>query len=372
MTANLSDQIARVLAGGRPDPGLLAELLSVRDPGQLAELYAAAYAIKRSEVTPTVYFRGLIEFSNLCSKDCLYCGIRRSRPLHRYTMDPEEILDCARFAFENRYGSIVLQSGERRDQAFTELVAELLREITSESRGGLAITLSCGEQDEATYRRWHEAGAARYLLRIETSSRRLYGRLHPDDHSYDERLRCLHSLREIGYQVGTGVMIGLPFQTIEELADDILFFYDHDIDMIGMGPYVPHHATPLGSDPAAAIATDEERLELALKMIAVTRLVLADVNIASTTALQSLDAQGRELGLQAGANVIMPNLTPVKYRGDYLLYDGKPCIDEDAAHCLGCLAKRIQSIGEEIGWGKSGDSPHALKRRASSPRPAGT
>ncbi len=363
MTATLSHQIARLREGERPEPMLLAQLLSVRDPVQIEELYAAAYEVKKRELTPTVYFRGLIEFSNLCAKDCLYCGIRRSRRLHRYTMERDEILACARFAFEHRYGSIVLQSGERSDPAFADLVCDLVREITAESEGRLAITLSCGEQEEATYRRWLEAGARRYLLRIETSSRELYGRLHPGDHSYEERLRCLRTLREIGYQVGTGVMIGLPFQTVEELAGDILFFYDHDIDMIGMGPYVPHHDTPLGSDPAAQIASDEERLELALKMIAVTRLVLPDVNIASTTALQSLDAQGRELGLQAGANVIMPNLTPVKYRGDYLLYDNKPCIDEDAAHCLGCLARRIESIGERIGWDQSGDSLHALRRQ---------
>lgn len=364
MTTAIADLIARLRRDERPDPTLLEELLSIRDPGQVAELFAAAYEVKRREVTPTVYFRGLIEFSNLCAKDCLYCGIRRSRQLHRYTMEREEVLACARFAFEHRYGSIVLQSGERSDPAFVELVCELVREITDESGGRLAITLSCGEQEEATYRRWREAGAARYLLRIETSSRELYARLHPGDHSFEERLRCLRLLREIGYQVGTGVMIGLPFQTAGMLASDVLFFRDHDIDMIGMGPYLPHHATPLAADPTATIASDAERLELALRMIAVTRLVLPDVNIASTTALQSLDAQGRELGLQAGANVIMPNLTPVKYRSGYLLYDNKPCLDEDAAHCLGCLSRRIESIGERIGWDQSGDSLHATRRRS--------
>ncbi len=336
----------------------LIRLLSLTEQQELQAMYAQAYAIKKKYVGTTVYFRGIIEFSNICTKDCLYCGIRRSNhKLHRYLMNTSEILTAAEWAWQQKYGSIVLQSGERQDAEYTALIEELIHEIRRRTNNELGLTLSLGEQTLETYERWYKAGAHRYLLRIETSNKKLYRQLHPADHLFEERLACLRFLKDIGYQTGTGVMIGLPGQTMANLADDILFFKALDIDMIGMGPWIPHADTPLHAEPYSP----KEQLELGLKMIAVTRLYLQNVNIAATTALQALSQTGRELGLQAGANIIMPNITPLKYRGSYQLYNGKPCLDDDPTHCQHCLEERVTSIGETIGYGQWGDSPHATK-----------
>lgn len=337
----------------------LIRLLELRDPAEVQQLLDAAYAVKLRHVGNTVYFRGLIELSNICTKDCFYCGIRRgNRNVRRFTMTMDEVLAAARWAGEAGYGSVVLQAGERRDEAYTAFITEVIREIKKLDEGRLGLTLSLGEQSAETYRRWYEAGAHRYLLRIETSNPQLYSRLHPADHSWQERLQCLLDLREAGYQVGTGVMIGLPGQTSADLADDILFFARHDIDMIGMGPYLVHQDTPLAACLPDFDARKGEQLELGLKMIAVTRLYLKDVNMASTTALQALTPSGREMGLKAGANIIMPNITDVQYRSYYQLYDNKPCLDENAAQCQDCLKRRIEAIGETIGYRQWGDSPH--------------
>jgi biotin synthase len=334
--------------------------LDEKDPVKLDGLFKEARACAVQYVGPKVYFRGIIEFSNHCGKDCYYCGIRKSNSnVVRFAMDEKEILECAMAAQEMDYGSIVLQSGERQDEAYVCFIEDVLRKIKDKTSGKLGITLSLGEQTQETYERWFKAGAHRYLLRIETSNPALYKRLHPEDHSFTVRRKCLGLLRKTGYQVGTGVMIGLPFQTRENLVEDILFFEKEKIDMVGMGPYVPHEDTPLaspGHDPA-------ESLRLGLVMIALTRLVLKDVNIAATTALQTLDPAGREKGVQAGANIIMPNITPTDYRRFYQLYNNKPCLDENARQCKSCLEHRIRAAGAEIGYGEWGDSPHFLKKR---------
>ncbi|MBA4417583.1 MAG: [FeFe] hydrogenase H-cluster radical SAM maturase HydE, partial [Syntrophus sp. (in: bacteria)] len=340
----------------------LMYLLNLKDREEIQRLFDRAYQVKVEYVGNKVYFRGLIEFSNICRKDCFYCGIRKSnRNVVRYQINEDEILESARFAYENHYGSIVLQSGERDDAQFIGFVEKIVRAVKELSSNSLGITLSLGEQREETYRRWFLAGAHRYLLRIETSNERLYGRLHPEDHSYRKRIECLKMLYEIGYQVGTGVMIGLPGQTIEDLAEDILFFKKMDIAMVGMGPYLVHKDTPLSSKISDFEVIKERQLELALKMIAVTRIYLRDVNIASTTALQALDPTGREMGLKAGANIIMPNITGTEYRSSYQLYDNKPCLDENASLCRTCLGQRIESVGETIGFDEWGDSPHFRK-----------
>ena len=340
----------------------LIYLLGLRERAAMEKLFDRAYEVKLQYVGRKVYFRGIIEFSNICSKDCFYCGIRKSnRNVVRYRMSEKEILEGARFAHENNYGSVVLQSGERRDARFTAFVEKTVRAIKELSGGRLGITLSLGEQSEETYGRWFEAGAHRYLLRIETSDEALYSHLHPRDHSFKKRLECLNMLKTLGYQVGTGVMIGLPGQTVENLADDILFFEKMDVAMIGMGPYLVHKDTPLSSEISDFEAIKERQLDLALKMIAVTRLYLKDVNIASTTALQALTPTGREMGLRAGANIIMPNITITRYRSSYQLYDNKPCLDENATFCRACLEQRIESIGEAIGYNEWGDSPHFKK-----------
>ena len=339
--------------------------LDEKDPKKLEELFRAAREAKLRYVGPKVYFRGIIEFSNRCIKDCYYCGIRRSNAnVSRFEMGEAEILECAKAALEMDYGSIVLQSGERQDEPFVRFIEDILRKIKAMFSGNLGITLSLGEQTAETYDRWFKAGAHRYLLRIEASNPALYERLHPAGHSYETRRACLRSLREAGYQVGTGVMIGLPFQTHENLVDDIQFFKDEDVAMIGMGPYVPHGDTPLG---LVGAHDPEENFRLGLVMIALTRLLLKDVNIAAATALQTLDPSGREKGVLAGANIIMPNITPTDYRKFYQLYDNKPCLDENARKCRNCLETRVRhASGDEIGYGAWGDSPHFLKKKSPS------
>ncbi|MDY6915325.1 MAG: [FeFe] hydrogenase H-cluster radical SAM maturase HydE [Candidatus Cloacimonadota bacterium] len=339
------------------DKSKLIQFLKTEDNSKFEVLKKTAYRVKKQQVGNKVYFRGIIEFSNICSKNCYYCGIRKeNKQVKRFRMQPEEILECARFAWKQGYGSLVLQSGERSDSEFVDFVEDILLRIKKMSNNELGITLSLGEQSEETYRRWLKAGAHRYLLRIETSNSDLYRTLHPQDHDFNYRFECLKILAKLGYQVGTGVMIGLPGQTAEMLADDIIFFKKNDIDMIGMGPYIPHEQTPLASQ--VRNWNKEKQLQLGIKMIALTRLYLQDVNIAATTALQALHPEGREFGLQAGANVIMPNITHTKYREGYKLYDGKPCTNENAKLCRVCLERRIGNIGEEIGYNLWGDSPH--------------
>jgi biotin synthase len=344
----------------RPDTNEIIRMLSLTEPSEIENLFKQAYEVKKQNVGTTVYFRGIVEISNICKKNCYYCGIRRDNAkVERFKLEEEEVITSALWAYEQHYGSVVLQSGERDDEEFVCYIENIVHELKKRSEGRLGITLSLGEQTEKTYRRWYAAGAHRYLLRIETSSPELYKKLHPADHDWQKRWDCLRTLKKLGYQTGTGVMIGLPYQTLEDLARDVQFFYDEDIDMIGMGPFIPHAETPLAD--ALPGYDGDKQLELALKMIAVCRILLQDVNIASTTALQALKPDGRELGLLAGANIIMPNITDPKYRGNYQLYNGKPCLDENASLCRNCLERRVSSIGETIGYDQWGDSPHFQK-----------
>lgn len=345
----------------------LVRLLQAEGAGRTA-LFQAAAARKEAVVGKKVYFRGLVEFSNVCSKDCLYCGIRNGNPkVVRYEAGDDEILSACRFAWENRFGSVVLQSGEQSSSTFINRVDGLVRKIKELSNGELGITLSCGEQTRDTYRRWFASGAHRYLLRIESSNPELYAKIHPQNahHSFETRLSCLRLLQECGYQVGTGVMIGLPFQTIGDLAGDLLFLKQLEVDMVGMGPYIEHEDTPL-YEFRHLISSKQERFDLALRMVAVLRLLMPDINIAAATALQAIDPAGREKAVKIGANIIMPNLTPAAFRKDYQLYADKPCLDEDADQCRNCLEARIELAGAEIGYGEWGDSKHFAKRNAAS------
>lgn len=347
----------------------LRYLMTITDEGELAQIYEKAYAVKGAYVDRVSYYRGLIEFSNRCIKNCDYCGIRRENDLvDRFDMAREDILRMAQWAYDHEYGSITLQSGERTDDLFVDYVVSLIEDIMKIGNGALGITLCVGEQSEEAYRRMREAGAKRYLLRIETTNPELYSKIHPSDdmHSFHKRVACIKTLRKVGFQVGTGVMIGLPGQTMDDLVNDILFYRDMDIDMIGMGPYVVHQDTPLGKEAMAlGLDTKEkqlERVQLGLKMIALTRLFLKDVNIAATTALQALDPLGREKGLKAGANILMPIITVPEHRAKYLLYDNKPCIDDNADQCKECLTRRVMSIGDRVGWSEHGDSKHYGRR----------
>jgi len=345
-------------------PAEIKALLEIKDADELQELYDCAYRVKAREVGKVAYFRGLIECSNICIKNCYYCGIRKgNRNVKRFQMDEEEIVREALWAFEQGYGSAVIQSGERHNPAYIDMIERVLKRVKQQTGGRLGITLSLGEQTEDTYRRWYQAGAHRYLLRIETSNPELYRKIHPEDHDFEVRKNCLVLLKKSGYQVGTGVMMGLPGQTMSDLVNDILFMKEIDVDMVGMGPYIPHHDTPMGQEiPPYTVEQKQAALTLGLKMIAVTRIVLKDINIAAATALQALEHSGREMGLRCGANVIMPNVTQAQYRPSYTLYDNKPCLDENSSMCRGCLQRRIQAIGETIGFNDWGDSKHYAKR----------
>ena len=338
----------------------LQRLLEWPDAG---ELFAAAYAVKSRETGRRVALRGLVECGNICSKNCLYCGIRRDNlNVRRYRLDSAEIVRLAEESMRSGYGNVVLQSGEIQSEENTDFFEETVGKIRETCGEDFGITLSLGEQTEDTYRRWHEAGAHRYLLRIETSKPDLYASLHPQDHSWFSRRECLHLLRKIGYQVGSGTMCALPGQTTRDMAADIAFFAEEDLDMIGMGPYIPHAGTPLGKNAALTPLAAKERLELGLRMIAVTRLHLHDVNIAASTALQALATDGRERGILAGANVIMPNVTGAEHRPDYLLYDGKPIGEENSAASRDALFRSIAALGESAAWNERGDSPHWRRR----------
>jgi biotin synthase len=329
------------------------------------QLRQKAREIKESTIGKKVFFRGLIEFSNVCSKDCLYCGIRLSNEkVNRYEVSDDEILDACRFAWEKGFGSVVLQSGELSTKSFVNRVERLLKQIKKLSNNELGITLSCGEQTCETYSRWFESGAHRYLLRIESSNPKLYYRIHPKNkkHSFEKRIESLYSLKETGYQTGTGVMIGLPFQTFEDLANDLLFFKKMDIDMCGMGPYVEHENTPLFQF-RDLLKSKQERFDLALNMIAVLRLLMPDINIAAATALEAIDPHGREKALAAGANIIMPNLTPHKYLENYLLYENKPIRGENRNQAIIDLKERLENAGNEIGLDMWGDSKHFSNRK---------
>jgi len=327
-------------------------------------LFERSAKVKEEHVGNLVYLRGLIEFSNYCSKDCFYCGIRKSnRNTERYNISDEEIIEAAKFAHEHKYGSIVLQSGELKSPAFTKRVTNLIKQIHQETDPRLRITLSCGEQTKETYQEWFDAGAKRFLLRIESSNPKLYVKLHPNNklHSFEERVKCIEYLQEVGYQTGTGVMIGLPFQTLEDLADDLLWMQAKNIDMVGMGPYLIHNDTPL-LQYQDQLLPELDRFDLALKMIALLRIMMPEINIAASTAMQSIDKMGREKAIKVGANVFMPNITPREFRDSYKLYDNKPCTDENAADCQNCIEARIFLTNNTIAYDTGGDSLHYQHR----------
>lgn len=337
----------------------LVSWLREDDAERLRQLWDRADTTRRQHVGDAVHLRGLIEFSNHCVRRCAYCGLHvANRDLVRYRMTAEEILACARQAVEFGYGTVVLQSGEDLGVS-ASWVSDVIRRIKSETQ--LAVTLSLGERGPEELAAWREAGADRYLLRFETSNSVLFQQLHPPRSAqpWPDRIALLREIRRIGFEAGSGVMIGIPGQTYDDLARDIALFAELDLDMVGVGPYLPHPDTPL-ADQASVAAADQVPADelMTYKVIALTRLTCPGTNIPATTALATLNrANGRELGLRRGANVIMPNLTPVKYRSLYEIYPDKACIGETADACRMCLDARIRAIGRHIGTGR-GDSPH--------------
>lgn len=332
--------------------------LKENDPARLTDLWRLADETRRANVGDQVYLRGLIEISNHCVRQCGYCGLRAgNHKLVRYRMSEEEILICACKALDFGYGTVVLQAGE--DYGIqTEWVSALVGRIKRET--GLAVTLSLGERSEGELRAWRRAGADRYLLRFETSDESLYHRIHPSlPGKLSDRILLLRNLREIGYEIGSGIMVGIPGQTYASLAEDIQLFRRFDLDMIGIGPYIAHPSTPLGDGawcPPASLSEQVPNDELTVyKVLALARLACPEANIPSTTALATINKEsGRELGLQRGANVVMPNLTPPRHRVLYEIYPEKACINETAERCRGCLLGRLEAIGRCVGMGPGG------------------
>ena len=323
-------------------------------------LFDKAKEAKERYIGNVVHLRGLVEYSNRCAKSCHYCGIRSgNRAVHRYILTNEEVIEVVKQVLDFGYGSMAIQSGECCGRTFTKQITKLLKEIKRISQNRIGITLSCGEQSKEVYREWFEAGAHRYLLRIEASNPELYAKLHPQTpkHDYQARIGCLENLRKIGYQVGTGVMVGLPFQSMEHLSEDILFFKNFDVDMIGLGPYIEHAQTPLFSIKDHLLPLDK-RFNLTLKMIAILRIVMPDINMVASTAMQAINPHGREEAILCGANILMPNLTPQKYREEYLLYANKPGIKEDSLSSHQSLVNSVLNIHHTIGVDQWGDSLH--------------
>ncbi|NRY63266.1 [FeFe] hydrogenase H-cluster radical SAM maturase HydE [Clostridium beijerinckii] len=314
------------------------ELVNILKDSSIDEaLFEAANRVRKKYVGDEVHLRGIIEFSNICRRDCLYCGLRKSNGnIKRYRLMPDEIIDLAKKAVGYGYKSIVLQSGE--DLYYT--VDILTNIISNIKRMGVAVTLSLGEKTLEEYKAYKKAGADRYLIRIETTDKELYEYLDPGM-SHDERKRCLRDLKELGYEVGTGNLNGLPNQTIESIADDILFFKEIDADMIGLGPFIPNENTPLSNFKA-------DNFTLSIKVMALVRLLLPNVNIPATTAMESLNRNGRIIALSSGANVVMPNITEGEYRKLYAIYPGKICINETPNQCWNCITGKISSIGRTV------------------------
>jgi biotin synthase len=327
-------------------------------PSRLHELYAWGDGVRKEHVGDAVHLRGLIEISSYCARQCMYCGLRHAnRALPRYRMTREEILDCARQAERLGYGTVVMQAGED-DLLTAEWIAEIVQWIKRETT--LAVTLSLGERRQDELRLWRRAGADRYLLRFETSDANLFRAIHPRRFaSGPDRLTLLRHIKRLGYEAGSGVMVGIPGQSFESLAEDILTFRELDLDMIGIGPFIAHADTPLGSSAhrSATVAPEQVPSNEAMvyKMIALTRIACPTANIPSTSALAAINrVDGRKLGLKAGANVVMPNLTPALYRRMYEIYPDKACIDESASECSQYLRGQILSLGRFAGEGQGG------------------
>lgn len=315
-------------------------LIQNRNEETAEYLFEKARAVRRRYYGIDVYVRGLIEFTNYCKNDCLYCGIRRSNTgVERYRLSNEQILECCRQGYALGYRTFVLQGGE--DPFFTdERITDIIRSI-KQAHTDCAITLSIGEKSHESYLAFFNAGADRYLLRHETADAEHYARLHPKELTLENRKKCLFDLKKIGFEVGCGFMVGSPYQTAESLAKDLLFLAELQPHMVGAGPFIPHHQTPFAGEPAGM-------LELTLFMLGLIRLTLPRVLLPATTALGTIHPRGREMGILAGANVTMPNLSPVQVRSKYLLYDNKICTGDEAAECRHCMEKRMQGIGYNV------------------------
>ncbi len=317
-----------------------AQLITGHTQEDAEYLFSLSREVRRQYYGKDVYIRGLIEFTNYCKNDCLYCGIRHSNKYaDRYRLSKEEILECCQIGYDLGFRTFVLQGGE--DTYYTdEMIVDIVKAIKKDYPD-CAITLSIGEKEYDSYQAFFDAGADRYLLRHETANNEHYGRLHPHNLSPVHRKECLYNLKKIGYQVGCGFMVGSPYQTAEHLAEDLLFIKEFQPHMVGIGPFIAQHDTPFGNQPSGS-------LEQTLFVLGLIRLTLPYVLLPSTTALGTIHPLGREKGILAGANVVMPNLSPVSVRKKYLLYDNKICTGDEAVECRYCMQNRMKSIGYEV------------------------
>lgn len=336
----MTEIIQKLFNSGDLTDDELKQLILAGDEPSAVFLQQKADEMRRRHYGKKVFLRGLIEISSFCKNDCLYCGIRRSnRSAERYRLSREDILECCKVGYELGFRTFVMQGGE--DAFYTDdFMCGLISEIR-EKYPDCAITLSLGERSHESYRLMKNAGADRYLLRHEAAAERLYSKLHPTELSLENRKQCLFSLKELGYQTGSGFMVGAPFQTADDLIEDLRFLQKLQPQMIGIGPFVPHHSTPFADMQGGT-------LRLTLKMLGILRLMFPKALLPSTTALGTIAPNGRELGLQTGANVVMPNLSPVSVRKKYSLYDNKLCTGEEAAESINDLRKRIESAGYEV------------------------
>lgn len=336
----MTDIVEKLYSTGDISDDELRTLIETDDADTAELLRKRADEVRQRSYGKKVFLRGLIEISSYCRNDCLYCGIRRSnKEADRYRLDREQILSCCESGYELGFRTFVMQGGE--DAYFTDDVMCTIISDIRKKYPDCAITLSLGERSRESYERMKEAGADRYLLRHEAASPELYSRLHPAELSLEHRKECLYTLRELGYQVGAGFMTGAPYQTTGHIIDDLRFLQDLQPQMIGIGPFVPHHCTPFAGEKGGT-------LELTLRLLGILRLMFPKVLLPATTALGTISPTGREQGLKTGCNVVMPNLSPVSVRKKYDLYDNKICTGEEAAECRMCLQRRIESAGYEV------------------------
>lgn len=337
---NTDKIIDKLIAGESVSEEEYVFLIENRTPEATQRLKDEAVKKRKEIYGNSVFVRGLIEISNICKNDCLYCGIRKSnKNCDRYRLGKDEIIECADEGYNLGFRTFVLQGGE--DGYFTdEVLVDIIKEIKLR-HSDCAVTLSLGERSRESYKKLYDAGADRYLLRHETADKAHYGKLHPDNLSFENRMRCLRDLRETGYQVGCGFMVGSPYQRAEHLAKDLKFIEEFSPDMCGLGPFIPHKDTPFAKETQGT-------LELTCFLLSIIRLIKPNILLPATTALGTIDPTGREKGIEAGANVVMPNLSPVSVRKKYELYDNKICTGEESAQCKDCLSMRMKSVGYEI------------------------
>ena len=336
----LAFELADKLADGKDlTDDELASVLLCDQPGFSEYLAEKAREVRERYYGKEVYLRGLIEFTNICRNNCYYCGIRRDNSkAERYRLSEEQILSCCDAGYDLGFRTFVLQGGE--DPYYTDEIIVSLVSAIKKNHPDCAVTLSIGEREKESYQMFFDAGADRYLLRHETADKEHYEMLHPSELSFEHRMKCLRDLKEIGYQVGCGMMVGSPYQTTDHLVKDLRFLQEFRPEMAGIGPFIPHHDTPFAEFEAGTV-------DVTIRLLSMIRLLLPDVLLPATTALGTIDPRGREKGILAGANVVMPNLSPSDVRGKYLLYDNKICTGDEAAECIRCMSMRISSVGYE-------------------------